>query len=183
MILIEEYRKSDWCVDNPWRDGYLADDYEDMFEDIEPSNILSEAILDIQNAIETAKEIKVYEKNYFKLDYSCIKDMLDEDYSINNIPEFVIDYGDNWGMGYWEVEPERMDIVYDFCKDVAENGYTDEKIKTMVDSFNEHQHYYTNGKFVGTLDISKDVEEYINEYYEEEYEQYKELFDKKLSSI
>lgn len=82
---------------------------------------------------ETFSNCKVYTKDYFHLTEQCVV-------------EWIINYAEeNYGMTYWEREPNAMNLVESF-----------------VQQFNEQQTFYTGNKLVGYLDLTEQVERFKN---------------------
>lgn len=162
QITLEEYNKSNWCLENPWDMERLVEDYNDLFDYISPNKE------DDLNAIEEAKEILVYEKNYYQLDPQDIIDYLDEEVSPKQLTDLIIINTDNWNMDYFDELPQRLDIIDKMVEEL--NGLMDSSIPSIkrdniiykyVEEYNKAQTWYTCGKILGYLDLSKEVKEYI----------------------
>jgi hypothetical protein len=125
-----------WTEDDYYKDqrdiclqGYdeekLWETVDDWIEDLD----LYDA-KDVPAVVEAAKEVKVLMKDCFKLD-------------VNDMYDYVIDRSCNYGMDYYEKEPEGMELIPEFVK-----------------KFNALQYWYTGGEQIAILDISEQVKEY-----------------------
>ena len=122
---IDEYKKlKNVCYKNPHNEEYLLEDIEDYFD------YLYEDYK--EDEIEQSKNIPIYEKKYFKVDY---------DWLIELIQEYA---DDEYYMGEFDEQIKNPEIL-----------------KQALEEFNDSQTWYTGGKFLGYLDISHEVEEYF----------------------
>jgi len=179
MINLQTFLNSNWCIDNPWNDGYLVEDPDDMFDTIEINNEQ-----ELAQCIEGAKQLSVYEKDYFHITKDVVQTFLDqveqEGRNIQSFENYIYDYADNWCMDYWDEWPERMDIIKAFVKQYSEDK-SKCNIDILVGEFNDAQDFYTSGKLVGYIDLSKEMEDYLQNEYKEEYARFKKMSNKKLS--
>lgn len=131
QINIEDYNKlENVCYPHPRCEENLCEDIEDYFDLID----FSDNNDDNETIIEKAKEISIYEKEPFKI-------------SVDWLWENLTDYADeNFSMGYFDAEPNGMDIVEKFVED-----------------FNSAQTWHTQGKKVAVLDLSEEVKQFIKE--------------------
>lgn len=82
---------------------------------------------DVISSYEMCKKVPVFLQDKFHISPSWLEDK-------------IIDHSCNYGMDYWEREPEGMELIADFCK-----------------AFNEKQWFYTSGEQVAWVDLSNSV--------------------------
>lgn len=128
----EEFNKTDYCYE--LSDEKLSDDIEEYIEDIYVNDTTPQ--YEIEQIIENAKEIIVYEKDYIQITSGHIEGYL-QDY-----------FEDNYYCSY-----------FDF--DVIEQTGIKSLIEEISKKVNESKCWYTSGEKVGYLDLSKQVKEYI----------------------
>lgn len=95
--------------------------------------------------VQNAKNIEVYEKDRFRIRPAWAK-------------EYICDHAYN---NYYMEDTDQivdLDMVDKFCEE-----------------FNKKQHWYTSGKLIAHLDLSKEVKEYYMENYEISEEEWNEL--------
>lgn len=105
---------------------------------------------DIPDVVESAKEVKIFEKNRFKLD-------------VEDLTEYV------YTLAYEDYNMDDTDHV---------NGI--ELVKDFCNKFNEKQHWYTSGRQIGFLDLSQEVKEYYLEEKHIPKEEWDETWEKWL---
>ena len=136
---IKKNKKEDLCFEVA--DGKLSDDIEDYFSELDW--VISED--DIKAAINSAKQVKIYEKARYKLPKGILM-------------EWVTDYlTDNFGFDTYE-------------QDTLDNIVGEELFNEFEEKINkEISHLYTS--YVGNyiMDISKEVEEYLKKELGEDY--------------
>lgn len=136
---IEKNKKEDLCFEVS--DGKISDDIEDYFSELDW--VISED--DIKTAINSAKQVKIYKKERYKLPKGILM-------------EWVTDYlTDNFGFDTYE-------------QDTLDNIVGEELFNEFEEKINkEISHLYTS--YVGNyiMDISKEVEEYLKKELGEDY--------------
>ena len=136
---IKKNKKEDLCFEVA--DGKISDDIEDYFSELDW--VISED--DIKAAINSAKQVKIYKKERYKLPKGILM-------------EWVTDYlTDNFGFDIYE-------------QDTLDNIVGEELFNEFEEKINkEISHLYTS--YVGNyiMDISKEVEEYLKEELGEDY--------------
>lgn len=142
-ISYEEFLRIDKTEDLCFEvaDGKISDDIEDYFSELDW--VTSED--DIKAAINSAKQVKIYEKARYKLPKGILM-------------EWVTDYlTDNFGFDTYE-------------QDTLDNIVGEELFNEFEEKINkEISHLYTS--YVGNyiMDISKEVEEYLKEELGEDF--------------
>lgn len=109
---------------------------DELFETIEDyvETLFPMEQIDVQELLEAVKVYPVFEKDPLNIPTRVLEN-------------FITDYlEDNYGSCYWDVEPSGMELVAKFCEE-----------------FNSKQTWYTNGKIVGTLDMSKDIKQFLED--------------------
>ena len=136
---IKKNKKEDLCFEVA--DGKISDDIEDYFSELDW--VISED--DIKTAINSAKQVKIYKKERYKLPKGILM-------------EWVTDYlTDNFGFDTYE-------------QDTLDNIVGEELFNEFEEKINkEISHLYTS--YVGNyiMDISKEVEEYLKKELGEDY--------------
>lgn len=136
---IEKNKKEDLCFEVS--DGKISDDIEDYFSELDW--VISED--DIKTAINSAKQVKIYKKERYKLPKGILM-------------EWVTDYlTDNFGFDTFE-------------QDTLDNIVGEELFNEFEEKINkEISHLYTSymGNYI--MDISKEVEEYLKKELGEDY--------------
>ena len=135
-------------IDIDIKPTWTVSEYEDNFEKIDvciqtyDEDVLVENISDyidrlplfkekdIPDVVESAKEVKIFEKNRFKLD-------------VEDLTEYV------YTLAYEDYNMDDTDRV---------NGI--DYVKEFCKKFNEMQTWYTDGKLIAYLDLSQEVKEY-----------------------
>mgnify|MGYP003323319883 CR=1 FL=1 len=146
-ITFAELKENDLCFMDEDEKLYDVNTYEDFIDKIidKLKEVKGTEEFDryLYHILEDCKKLRVGKKQYIRID-------------INRILDDVRDwYYDN---------ASSLDMDYEvYITDKAVKG-----LEKFVNELHEHNHVYEEGKFLGYMDLSLDVEQAIGEYFGED---------------